>query len=208
MNQQLGQLTINYYVDAILKTDFADVRKRVLAIGEAVQSVKSNKKKYLLMQKNKEDYAVFEFSKTRLFLTYYTNNITVSSKSVSLLEFIKMLIRLRDSYDIKADALYEHIAEVISASYLISKNKDNNDKQFEEKRLDVLSNSNSILSIELRRLDSLKVKTEQELATYRKFCVELLKKLAKDNESLPVVLRALEVNEILTSEVLALIKTD
>jgi hypothetical protein len=196
-----GLLSFSYSVDGLLKVKDDELISLLNSLKEFELIHKKDKIMCMIKTKESKEYMVVEFSENKIMATCYLEEINIQSKNLLFLKFLTLLDHLKGAYDIRLESLYGKLEDAIISSNLTSGSGKSPIDLLNERRADELSNSNLILSIELRNLINDIADKKFEITTYKEFCTEIIEKVAGN----AVALQSLGVKENVAKNVLELI---
>lgn len=166
-----------------------------------------NKQKYS-KKINKDKYLILELSADRVVLNCYLKKVNVDEKIDCLLNFLRILKSLNEVCEVRMNSLYDLLYEALASSQIINNSSDPEILKYDE-RITLLSASNAVLSIELRKLTSLVESLLSDSNIYRSFCKEVLDKISKNSldykNNNVAALSILGINEELTTNIMKLV---
>jgi hypothetical protein len=197
-------LSFSYYVDTALKTSIADAEVILLKMPSAS---KTEKGEILIQWEEHRCCAAIGLSSNKVSITFYLEKATYGDKAYALFKFLALLTNLKEVYEIKMGPICEPLKEAL-ASGLVIKKLWYEPKSMEDRRVEALSASNSILAIELRKLNAFKETMERDVMIYTQFCKEVIgqfSKNSKDSSDASTALSTLGIPVALTITVLKLV---
>lgn len=133
--------------------------------------------RFIMKNIEEDSYDVLDLTEEGITLTCYTTSTGVREKTLGLLRLLGILAYLKDAYDVKMDSIYTLLTTALyAAQFAVTAN---NDAYKETLQVEMLSSSNAMLAIELRRLSKTNDTLAHKCMIYEEFCVETLKKFPK-----------------------------
>ncbi len=188
-------LCFSFYVGIVPKTNITEVRKK---LAETLGVKPSSKPENRFSVKYDRDYVVLELNLDGLTMSCYTKITNQHVKAVYLEIFLGILARLKSTCEIKLEQLLLPINEALAVINMLGKNNGDFEAKLDCIRIHALSESNSVLAIELQREWARLEKINSELSVYRRFCAEAAASGAS--------FKAIGISEDLEKNVLHLLK--
>ncbi len=206
-----GLLCFSYSVDIDEGLDIARAKALLASLPNAKLVSKKGEPKYLLKDRNNDtaNYSILQLGQKKITLSNYCERTNSQDKTLALLRFLAILAYLKDLCNPRVGSLYREISEALATSVLINKNDTALTlSDMENRRIDVLSNSNIVLSGQLRRMNAINIDIKSQNYTYKSFCKEVLDKLSKNNQNfnnIATALKNLGVSDDSTKNILLLL---
>ena len=157
----------------------------------------------------KSALAIMAFTNNDITFTFYFNEPNVSEYKKNLLKFMSILAYLKDFYTINMRDLYAYVIEALRHCDYMMAREAGSAYDLSKERMNALSGVNISLSHELSLRNARIKAIESELATYRSFSEEVIKKLVQRSNKLPSdaieILSAIGIDSKLTNAVVPLI---
>jgi hypothetical protein len=166
-------LCFSYSVAATRKLDRDEIDELASVIADPAKKGVEGEKLVLKNAGKGGGYDILELLDNRIVLTCYIENAGVREKSLCLLKLLGVLAYFNDAYEIKMNSLYSPLTEALSAAQFMKIPDGNVHKEL--RQIEMLSNSNAVLAIELRKLNDAADNISEQCRIYKTFCTEVLK---------------------------------